>query len=102
MSTLKRTVFPVCIALILGVVFTMPITAGGPPLKDKPCGMCHKDPKAILPKTHPDLGADASKSCLSCHKPDPARAEANKFSTTIHKIHQGGKTTQECSACHAL
>ena len=30
------------------------------------------------------------------------RTEANKFSTEIHRIHKGGKTTLECSSCHAL
>lgn len=102
MSTLKRTIFPVCVALILGVAFTMPVVAG-PPLKESPCDMCHKDFKVILPKAHKDLGSNLGKPCLTCHKPDPARAEATKFSTAIHKIHkEGGKTTLECSMCHAL
>ena len=99
----EKVVAVISVAMVLAVICAMAVFAGGPPLKDKPCGVCHKDFKVIMPKGHPDVGAAASNSCLSCHAPDPARAAANKFSTAVHKAHkEGGKTKQECSACHAL
>jgi len=103
MKTWEKVVAMISVVMVLAVAFSMAVFAGGPPLKEKPCGVCHKDYKAIMPKGHPDVGNAASKSCLACHAPDPARAEANKFSTAIHKAHkEGGKTTLECGACHAL
>jgi hypothetical protein len=102
MRTWKKWVVAVCGILILAVIFAMTVNAGGPPLKEKTCGVCHKDYKAIIPKTHPDVGSGASKSCLDCHAPDPAKAAATKFSTEVHKVHKGGKTTLECASCHAL
>jgi hypothetical protein len=88
--------------MIPALICSMTVFAGGPPLKEKPCGFCHKDYKVIMPQAHPDVGAAAAKSCLSCHTPDPTRAEANKFSAAIHKAHkEGGKTSLECTACHA-
>ena len=102
MNILKKASLPVCLALFLGVLFTMTVAAGGPPLQENPCAMCHKDFKVILPKAHIDLGSGAGQPCLNCHTPDPARTEANKFSTEIHRIHKGAKTTLDCSSCHAL
>jgi cytochrome c2 len=103
MRTRQKIVAALSGMVILAIAFSMAAFAGGPPLKEKPCGSCHKDFKVIMPKTHPDVGSAATKSCLSCHAPDPARAEANKFSTAIHNAHkEGGKTTLECAACHAL
>lgn len=103
MKTWQKMVAAVSGVVILAVVFSMTVFAGGPPLKEKPCGFCHKDYKVIMPKTHPDVGGATANSCLSCHAPDPARAEANKFSATVHKAHkEGGKKTLECVACHAL
>ena len=61
---------------------------------------CHKDYNTIMPKKHPDVGK--GEACLTCHAPDPAKNEPTKFSTEVHKVHQNGKTKQECSACHAL
>ena len=101
MNSLKKVSFPICIALFMSVLLTAAIAAG-PPLKDSSCAMCHSDFKVILPKAHPDPANSIGKPCLTCHKPDPARTEANKFSTAIHGIHQGGKTTVECAMCHAL
>lgn len=99
----KAFAIAVCALLVLGIVTAMTVNAGGPPLKEQPCGICHKDYKAIFPKNHPDVGAASSQPCLGCHAPDPSRAEATKFSTMIHKSHkEGGKTTLECGACHAL
>ncbi|MRR16766.1 MAG: hypothetical protein EG826_09965 [Deltaproteobacteria bacterium] len=101
MSRVKKTLLYVSGILLLLTVFGAPvIMAGGPPLKDKLCGTCHKDLGAILPKKHPDV--DKTAPCLSCHKSDAAKTEATKFSTEIHKIHQGGKTKLECAACHVL
>lgn len=100
MSRVKRTLLYVFGILLLLTVFGSMVMAGGPPLKDKVCSSCHKDLGAIMPKKHPDV--DKAAPCLSCHKSDPAKAEATKFSTEIHKIHQGGKTKLECAACHAL
>jgi|GEM_PF-380242 len=103
MRTWQKMVAALSGVIILAVAFSMTVFAGGPPLKENPCGSCHKDFKVIMPKTHPDVGSAAANSCLSCHAPDPARAEANKFSAAIHNAHkEGGKTTLECAACHAL
>ncbi len=102
MNSWKKLTFMVCIMLASAMVFSATVSAGGPPLKAKPCGVCHKDFKGILPKDHIDVGAGASQSCLACHKPNPAKDDATKFSTGIHKIHKGEKTKLECSACHDL
>ena len=103
MNRWKNAVAAISCVLILGVVCTVSVTAAGPPLKENPCSLCHKDFKAIAPKGHPDVGDAAAKSCLTCHAPDTSRTEATKFSTMIHKTHkEGGKTTLECGACHAL
>jgi len=99
----KNAVLALMGILVLSLVCTMSVTAGGPPLKESPCNSCHKDFKVIMPKGHPDMGAAASQPCLTCHAPDKARAEATKFSTQVHKSHkEGGKTKLECGACHAL
>ena len=100
MKKLRVMGFVSGIVLILSMALALSAFAGGPPMKENPCGVCHKDFKALRPKTHPDVGP--AKPCLTCHVPDPSRAEANKFSTTIHKIHKGGKTTLECGSCHAI
>jgi hypothetical protein len=94
----KITIFA-CGIMLLWVIFTAAAMAG-PPLKDNACGACHKDFSTIMPKTHPNVGKGGP--CLSCHAPDKAKDEPTKFSAEVHKIHQGGKTKQECSACHAL
>ncbi len=79
------------------------LDAGGPPLKEKPCGVCHSDYQKILPPNHPTLGDAAKNPCLTCHKPDPSRNEPTKFSTLIHAAHkEGGKVTLSCNACHVL
>ena len=91
-----------CTALMAGVLFSMTVTAGGPPLKENNCSSCHKDFKAIMPKGHPDVGAGAAMACTACHAPDADRTEATKFSTLVHKVHKGEKTKLECGACHAL
>lgn len=96
----KKLVIYACGILLMCTVFSTMVTAGGPPLKDKVCSSCHKDLGAIIPKKHPDV--DKAAPCLSCHKTDAAKTEATKFSTEIHKIHQGGKTKLECASCHAL
>jgi len=85
---------------ILCAALSTTVWAGGPPLKDNACGACHKDYNTIMPKKHPDVGK--GEACLICHAPDPAKNEPTKFSTEVHKVHQNGKTKQECSACHAL
>ncbi len=95
----KSTLYALSLVLMCAI-FCSTATAGGPPLKENACGACHKDYSTIMPKKHPDVGKAAA--CLSCHAPNPAKAEATKFSTEIHKVHQGGKTKLECSACHAL
>jgi hypothetical protein len=89
-----------CGIFLICALFGMAAIAGGPPLKDKVCGTCHKDLNAIMPKDHPNVGK--GEPCLSCHKPDPAKSEPTKFSTQIHKLHQEGKTKLECAQCHAL
>ncbi|HOJ52227.1 MAG TPA: hypothetical protein PLT64_07225 [Syntrophales bacterium] len=79
------------------------LQAGGPPLKENPCGVCHQDFKKILPGNHPPIGEAAKNPCLSCHQPDEKRGEATKFSTLIHNSHkEGGKVTLTCNQCHAL
>ena len=47
-----------------------------------------------------DVGKGAA--ILSCHATDPAKNEPTKFSTDIHKAHQGEKTKLECMTRHAL
>ena len=89
-----------CGIMLTGAIFSMTVTAGGPPLKDNACGACHKDYSTIMPKAHPDVGKGAA--CISCHASDPAKTEATKFSAEVHKIHNNGKAKLECSACHAL
>ena len=100
MKTWKKPAVFVLTVLLTGALFSVAVTAGGPPLKDKPCAACHKDYNNIMPKVHPDVGKGAP--CLSCHAPDPAKQEATKFSTEVHKAHKNGKANLECSACHAL
>lgn len=100
MKIRKKIAVYACGILLTGAIFSMAVTAGGPPLKDNACGVCHKDFNTIMPKAHPDVGKGLS--CTSCHAPDPANKEATKFSTEVHKVHKGGKTTLECTSCHAL
>lgn len=79
------------------------LQAGGPPLKEKPCGVCHQDYKKIMPAGHPPIGEAAKNPCLSCHQPDPKKSDATKFSTMIHNAHkEGGKVALACNQCHAL
>lgn len=89
-----------CGTLLMCVMFSTIVAAGGPPLKDNACGACHKDYSTIVPKNHPAI--DKGAACISCHAPDAAKTEATKFSTQVHKVHQGEKTKLECAACHAL
>ena len=96
----RRLIGFVSVTVFLSVFCLAAAFAGGPPLKDNACGACHKDFAKILPAKHPDIGKPAA--CLTCHKSDPAKAEPTKFSETVHKTHQGGKTKLECGACHAL
>ena len=96
----KKLVTYFCGILLIAAVCSTVVMAGGPPLKDNACSACHKDFGTILPKKHPDV--DKTAPCLTCHKSDAAKTEATKFSTEIHKIHQGGKTKLECASCHAL
>lgn len=100
MQIWKKLVACFCGILLMGILFSTAVMAGGPPLKDNACAACHKDFGAILPKKHPDV--DKTKPCLSCHTSDAAKTEATKFSAAIHKIHQGEKTKLECASCHAL
>lgn len=86
--------------LLLGVFCLSMAMAGGPPLKENACGVCHQDYAKIMPAKHPDVGKAAP--CLTCHKSDPAKTEPTKYSETVHKTHQGGKAKLDCSACHAL
>jgi len=97
---MKKIGIQACGIFLMCAVLGTTALAGGPPLKDKVCGTCHKDYNTIMPKKHPDAGKGAP--CLSCHAPDPAKSEPTKFSTEIHKAHQGGKTKLECAQCHAL
>ncbi|HPC86791.1 MAG TPA: hypothetical protein P5238_11020 [Smithellaceae bacterium] len=89
-----------CTAVLLMVFCLTLAFAGGPPLKENACGVCHKDYEKILPAKHPDVGK--ASGCLTCHKPDPLKEEPSKFSASIHQAHQGGKIKLDCSACHAL
>ena len=100
MQILKKMGIYSCSILFLCAVLSPAVSAGGPPLKDKPCASCHQDFNKIMPKKHPDVGKVTG--CLNCHAPDPAKNEPTKFSTDVHKAHQGEKTKLECSACHAL
>ncbi len=100
MKTWKKLTVCVCAVLLSCALFSTAVMAGGPPLKDNTCAACHKDYNTIMPKVHPDVGKGAP--CLSCHAPDPAKQEATKFSTEVHKVHKDGKAKLECSACHAL
>lgn len=100
MNLWKKMISYVCAVMLMLTVFSVTVMAGGPPLKDKVCDTCHKDSSKILPKPHPDV--EKGKGCLTCHAPDPAKAEPTKFSTAIHKTHKGEKTKLECGACHAL
>lgn len=97
----KLTAYTCGIILTLAV-FSTAIMAGGPPLKDNACVACHNDYSKIMPQKHPDVGTAKGNACLTCHAPDPAKNEPTKFSTELHKVHQGGKTKLECAACHAL
>ncbi|MCE5213057.1 MAG: cytochrome c3 family protein [Deltaproteobacteria bacterium] len=99
MQIWKKIGIYTCGMILTGTVFITSVTAGGPPLKDNACGACHRDYGAIMPQKHPDMGKGTP--CLTCHTTD-AKTEATKFSTEVHKTHQGGKTKLECSACHAL
>lgn len=100
MNTWKKLAISACGILLMCTLFIATGMAGGPPLKDKTCGVCHKDYSTILPNKHPAV--DKGAACLSCHAPDPAKNEPTKFSAEVHKVHQGGKTKLECGACHAL
>jgi hypothetical protein len=100
MQIWKKLTIYACGIMLTCTLFTTMVSAGGPPLKDNACSACHKDYNTITPKKHPDAGKGAP--CLTCHAPDPAKTEPTKFSTEVHKVHQGGKTKLECSACHAL
>lgn len=100
MNTWKRPALVVGVIMLACAVFGPAVLAGGPPLKDNACGVCHQDYGKIMPKGHPDTGKGMA--CMTCHAPDPAKNEATKFSTGVHTIHQGGKTKLECSSCHAL
>jgi len=98
-----RILMVAVVMVAVGMVSSLSSQAGGPPLKEKPCGVCHQDFQKILPQTHPAIGDAAKNPCFTCHKPDPDRSEATKFSTFIHTTHkEGGKTTLPCQACHAL
>jgi len=100
MKNWKKLTVCVCAVLLMGALFSVAVTAGGPPLKDNACGTCHKDYTPLMPQVHPDVGKGAA--CMSCHAPDPAKQDATKFSTAVHKVHKNGKANMECSACHAL
>lgn len=100
MNIWKKLIISSCGILLTFAMFSTAVMAGGPPLKDNACGACHKDYNTIMPKKHPDVGKGAP--CLTCHAPDPAKNEPSKFSTEVHKVHQGEKTKLECAACHAL
>lgn len=100
MKTWRKTTFLACGIILISVAFSVAVTAGGPPFKADACGVCHQDYSKIMPEKHPDVGKAAD--CLTCHAPNPSRNEATKFSTEVHKIHQGGKTKLECSSCHTL
>lgn len=100
MKAWKKVAIYIFALIFVGTVFTINITAAGPPLKADACSACHKDYSKIFPKTHPDMGK--GEACFSCHAPDPAGKEATKFSDAVHKIHKDGKAKLECSACHAL
>ena len=100
MQIWKKLRIYACGVMLMCAIFSTAVTAGGPSLKDNACGACHKDYNTLTPKNHPDVGKGAA--CLSCHAPDPAKNEPTKFSTKVHKVHQGEKTKLECSACHAF
>jgi len=100
MQIWKKLTIYACGIMLTGAIFSITVTAGGLPLKDNACGVCHKDYNTIMPKAHLDVGKGAA--CTSCHASDPANKEATKFSTRVHKVHKGEKTTLDCSACHAL
>ncbi|HNY65460.1 MAG TPA: cytochrome c3 family protein [Deltaproteobacteria bacterium] len=100
MKTWRKPILLACGIILVSVVLSVAVTAGGPPLKADSCGVCHQDYGKIMPGKHPDVGKAAA--CLTCHAPDPAKNEATSFSTNIHSVHQGGKTKLECSSCHAL
>ncbi len=100
MKTWKKAVLCVCAVVFAVATVTVIVNAGGPPLKEKTCSACHQDYAKILPKPHPDV--DKSAPCLSCHAQKPGSDEPTKFSTGVHKAHQGEKTKLECNACHAL
>jgi hypothetical protein len=94
----EKLIICVFVILLAGAIFSTVRAGGGQPLKDNACVACHADYGAIMPKTHPDVGK--GEACLSCHASDASSKEATKFSTFIHKVHKGEKTTLECSACH--
>lgn len=100
MQSPKKLISYFCGIFLICTLLSTVAMAGGPPLKDNACAACHKDYGAIQPKKHPDV--DKTAPCLSCHKSEASKTEATKFSTEIHKIHQGGKTKLECASCHAL
>ena len=100
MKTWKKLGIYVCAMMLTGAACAPAALAGGPPLRENVCNACHQDNNSIMPKKHPDVGMGAA--CMSCHTPNPAKNEPTKYSTNVHKAHQGQKTKIECSACHAL
>ncbi|MCE5211577.1 MAG: cytochrome c3 family protein [Deltaproteobacteria bacterium] len=102
MNIWKKLTIYACGILLTCAVFSMAVMAGGSPLKDNACGACHQDYSKIMPQKHPDVGPAKGTACLTCHTTDPAKNEPTKFSTDVHKVHQGGKTKLECSVCHIL
>mgnify|MGYP000866057749 CR=1 FL=1 len=100
MNIWKKLTICACGIMLTCLVFNTVVTAGGPQLKENVCGSCHKDYNTIMPKKHSDVGKGAA--CLTCHASDPSKNEPTKFSTDVHKVHQGEKTKLECAACHAI
>ena len=100
MNVWKKLTIYICGIVLTCTIFCIAVMAGGPPLKDNTCTACHKDYSTIMPKKHPDAGKGAP--CLSCHAPDPSKNEPSKFSSEVHKVHQGEKQKLECGSCHAL
>lgn len=99
MNIWKKSTLVLSMIVLACAVIGTAVLAGGPPLKDNACSICHQDYGKIMPKEHQAVGKGLA--CMTCHAPNPAKNGATKFSAGVHAIHQGGKTKLECSSCHA-
>ena len=73
-TMIKRTLRMGCVVALLCLLGLISAFAGGPPLKENACGVCHQDYSKIMPPKHPDVGKVTA--CMTCHKTDPAKTDS--------------------------